>query len=193
MRRAVRSASAPVSSAKDFSDSASDAFGCGDVGVGAVEPRGVRLRFGRAALPSASSRPSAASASAGERALALEVGGELHDPAVEFGDALLGARFFAFERFARDNEPLQRGGGLGFGFAQGGQRGGDLRPAGVDGLRLLAGALGNDADCLVLAALGCRSTSLRRAIQRRWNSSASVRRTCAGDIAIAHRLARLAS
>ena len=55
----------------------------------------------------------------------------------------------------------------------------------VDGLRLLAGALGDLAHCLVLGAARLRSTSAGRASQRRWNSSASVAahlcRKCCGS------------
>ena len=87
----------------------------------------------------------------GERALARQIGGKLLDAAIEFGDPFLGAGFLAFQRFSRDNQPLQRGGGFGFGLPQGGQRGGALGLAGR-GLRLLAGARGDDPDGLVLAA-----------------------------------------
>ncbi len=81
--------------------------------------------------------------------LALDVGGELREAPVEFGDALLGARFLAIEHFARAGQPLQTGGGTGFGFAQAGQFGGaDRLDAG--GLRLLAGPFGLLADIEVM-------------------------------------------
>ena len=88
-----------------------------------------------------------------KRALAHQVGGVLRDAAVEFTDPLLGARFLAFERFARDQQALQRGGRLRLGLAQAGQHGGDfglLRR----GLQLCVGPLGDDANRFVFGALG---------------------------------------
>ena len=125
----------------------------------------------------------------GELALALDVGGELLEPAVEFGDAVLGARFLAVERLARDDEPLQRRGGPGLGLAQCRQAGGDLGLA-LGGLRLLAGAGGDDAHGLVLGALGLADLGLRgdpaQMEQHRLGPA-----HLAGDSAVADRLARL--
>ena len=50
--------------------------------------------------------------------LACDVGRKLHQPAIELGDALLGALFLAIERFARAGEPLQSCRGAGLGLAQ---------------------------------------------------------------------------
>ncbi len=49
--------------------------------------------------------------------LAGDVGGKLHQPAVEFGGALLGARLFAVEHVAGVGESLQPGRGAGLGIA----------------------------------------------------------------------------
>ena len=122
LRRAVRSASAPVSSAKIFSAAPARYR---------LRPPRHRRRRGARALScasrlsvssSAASRASAASASAASALLALDVVGELHEPPVELGHALLGALLLALERLARDQQPLQRGGGLRLGFAQRRQR-----------------------------------------------------------------------
>ena len=85
--------------------------------------------------------------------LARDVGGELRQAAVEFGDALLGALFLAVEQFARIGEPLQAGRGAGFGLAQRRQFGGADR-LDARGFGLLAGALGHLANVEVVGARG---------------------------------------
>jgi len=71
---------------------------------------------------------------------------------VEFGDAFLGARLFAIERFPRRNDSLCGGCRLGFRVAQRRQRrGGQRLPLG--GFRLGAGALGEHPDADVLGVL----------------------------------------
>ena len=82
-----------------------------------------------------------------------DVGGELRQPAVEFGDALLGALFLAVEQFARIGEALQAGRGAGFALAQRRQFGGaDRLDAG--GFGLFAGALGHLANVEVVGSRG---------------------------------------
>jgi len=77
--------------------------------------------------------------------LAGDVGGKLHQPAVELGSAFLGTFFLAIEHVAGVREPLQPGCGAGLSVAQRRQRGGaDRLDAG--GFRLLAGALGHLAN-----------------------------------------------
>ena len=88
-----------------------------------------------------------------QRPLALQIRRELLDAAIELADALLGPRLFAFERFPRDDEPLQGGCGPGLGLAQGRQTGSDLCLLGRR-LRVLAGARRDDANAFVLATLG---------------------------------------
>ena len=53
----------------------------------------------------------------GKRAFTVEVRGELFQTSVEFADPLLGARFFAFQPVAGEDETLQRRRGFGFSFA----------------------------------------------------------------------------
>ena len=90
--------------------------------------------------------------------LAGDVGRKLRQPAVELGDALLGALFLAIQRFARIGEPLQSGGGAGLGLAQRRQfRGAHRLDAGR--LGLFAGAFGHLADAEVV---GLRSPPIRR-------------------------------
>ena len=111
------------------------------------------------------------------------------EPAVELADALLGARLLALERFARDDETLQRRGGLGLGLAQGGQAGGDLSLP-RRGLRLLAGAGGDDADGLVLAPLGVGDLGAGAdpaQVEQQRFGAAHLR----GNVAVAHGLPRL--
>ena len=87
--------------------------------------------------------------------LARDVGRELRQPAIEFGDALLGALFLAVEQFARIGQALQPGRGAGLGLAQRRQFGGaDRLDAG--GLGLFAGALGHFANAEVVGVRGFR-------------------------------------
>ena len=87
--------------------------------------------------------------------LARDVGGKLRQPAIELGDALLGALFLAVEQFARIGEALQPGRGAGFALAQRRQFGGaDRLDAG--GFGLLAGALGHFANAEVVGLRGFR-------------------------------------
>src|SRR6185312_14494644 len=66
----------------------------------------------------------------GVRALLLlagDVGGKLRQPAIELGDALLGALLLAVEHVAGIGEPLQAGGGAGFAITERRQFGGAQR------------------------------------------------------------------
>ena len=74
-----------------------------------------------------------------QRALALDVLGQLNQPPFEFGDALLGAGLLLVERFARDDQALQRGAGAGLRLAQRRHRGGGFACA-LAGLGLRDGA-----------------------------------------------------
>ena len=153
------------------------------------EPQGARLRFGLERLLLGVEARERRLGVGGKRALALEVGGELFEPPVELDDALLGASLLAFERVARDNEALQRGGGLGLRLAQGRQAGGDLRLA-RGRLRLLAGARGDDAHGAVPQPLGLGDFRLGRA-PAQMQQQRFVAAHLAGNVAVAHRLPRL--
>ena len=85
--------------------------------------------------------------------LALDVGGELLEPQIELGHAVLGARFLAVEVLQRDVEPVQRRAGARLRLAQLGQPGCDLRLA-LGGFRLRLGAAGDLAQRHVLGVLG---------------------------------------
>ena len=121
--------------------------------------------------------------------LAGDVGGKLRQPAVELGDALLGALFLAVERFAGIGQPLQPGRGAGFGLAQRRQFGSaDRLDAG--GFGLLAGALGHFADAEVVGAGGLRDVGMGlqpAQMEQRGLGLAHLGR----DLAVADRLARL--
>ena len=153
------------------------------------EPQGARLRFGLERLLLGVEARERRLGVGGKRALALEIGGELFEPPVELDDALLGASLLAFERVARDNEALQRGGGLGLRLAQGRQAGGDLRLA-RGRLRLLAGARGDDAHGAVPQPLGLGDFRLGRA-PAQMQQQRFVAAHLAGNVAVAHRLPRL--
>ena len=85
--------------------------------------------------------------------VAGDVGGELRQPAIEFGDALLGALFLAVEQFAGIGQALQPGRGAGFGIAQRRHFGSaDRLDAG--GFGLLAGALSHFADAEIVGLAG---------------------------------------
>ena len=123
-------------SAKDFSETGDRGFRRGDALIDAGEPGVALLRRGlqRGFF---GVEPAERGLGVGrERPLALQIGGELRDAAIEFADALLGARFLALERFARDQKPLQGRSRSGFDVAQARQCGGgfglarrDLEPA----------------------------------------------------------------
>ena len=129
--------------------------------VDAAQLRGVGLRVGAQHFFFAREPHQGRRGIGGERAFAREIGGVLAEPAVEFGDALLGAGFFAFERVARHQEALQRGGGTGLGLAQGRQAGGDGSLA-DRGFGLLGGAVGDDADGEIPGLLGGADLDPRR-------------------------------
>ena len=84
---------------------------------------------------------------------ARDIGGELRQPPVELGDALLGALFLAVEQFARIGEALQSRRGAGFALAERRQFGGADR-LDARGLGLLAGPLGHFANVDVMGARG---------------------------------------
>ena len=121
-------------------------------------------------------------------ALALEIGGKLVEPALQFGDALLGAGFLALESLARDDEPLQRRGRLGFGFAQGRQLGREW-PA--------ASRPPPDRRCARRPRVGPRPGALRlldfgsRPDQAQMEQQRLSAAHMFGNVAVAHRLPRL--
>ena len=122
-------------------------------------------------------------------ALALDIGGKLDEPLVELDHAVLGAGFFLFESFARDHQPLQRGGGPRFGVAQRRHRGGGLGLAGGS-LRLRAGLVADHADGEVAALFGFRQLGIGAdpaQMEQRGLGGAHLRR----DVAVADRLPRL--
>jgi len=90
----------------------------------------------------------------------------LHEPQVEFGDAVLGARFLAIEVLQRDVEPVQGGAGARLGLAQFGQRGGD-KGLTLGGFRFGATRV---ATSRTQTSLACSAsvTSPVAAAQRRW-------------------------
>ncbi len=91
----------------------------------------------------------------GELLLALAVGGKLHQPQIELGKAVLGARFLAVEVLQCDVEAVQRGAGARLGLAQFGQRGGSERlPLGGLGFRAHTGR--DFADTDVFGVFGFR-------------------------------------
>ena len=121
--------------------------------------------------------------------LAGDVGGKLRQPAIELGDALLGPLLLAVEQVARIGEPLQAGGGAGFGLAQRRQFGGaDRLDAG--GFGLLAGALGHLAHGEVVGVAGLADVGIgfdpAQMEQHRLGLAHLGR-----DLAVADRLARL--
>ena len=134
----------PVSSSAAFSDVASTRVRFGDalVDAGALGFVGAGLALQRVFF---ARQPCQRRLGVRSQApLALDVGAELDQAAVELGHAVLGARLLAFERLARRDQTLQGGGGLGLGLAQGRQVGGRERLA-RRRLGLLAGALGDHA------------------------------------------------
>ena len=78
----------------------------------------------------------------GELLLALDVGGELLEPQIEFGDAVLGALLLAVEVLLGDVKAMQGGARARLGLAQFRQRGGRQRLA-FGGFGFGAGAVGN--------------------------------------------------
>ncbi len=111
------------------------------------------------------------------------------DAAVEFDDPLLGAGFLALEALSRHDEPLQPGGGAGLGFSQARQHRGEIGLA-RRGLCLFSGARRDDANRFVLGAAGLGDFALRRdpaQMEEQGFGAADL----AGNIAVAHRLARL--
>ena len=121
--------------------------------------------------------------------LAADVGRKLRQPAVEFGDALLGAFFLAVERLARIGQPLQSGGGTGFGLAQRRQFGGAHR-LDAGGFRLLAGALGHLADAEVVDAAGFGDVGIGLEPAQMKQHGLGLAHL-GGDFAVADRLPRL--
>ncbi len=164
-------------------------FGRGNAGIGAIEPGiGFARELAKRCFFGVESAERGFGV-VGERAFPRQIGGELLDATVEFGDPLLRSRLFAIERFARDQEALQGCGGLCFGLAQSGQCGGSL---GLPrrSLGLLAHLRRHDADRFVLAAPGFLDFASRGSpaqMKQQRFGPAHLRR----DIAIAHRLASL--
>ncbi len=121
--------------------------------------------------------------------LARDVGRKLHQPAVEFGDALLGALFLAVEGFARAGQPLQSGRGPRLGLAQRRQFGSTDR-LNSRGFRLFAGALGHLADREVVGGGGFGNAGMgldpAQVKQQRLGLA-----HFGGDLAVADRLPRL--
>ena len=113
----------------------------------------------------------------------------MRQPAIELGDALLGALFLAVQRLARIGEPLQSGGGAGLAVAQRRQFGGaDRLDAG--GLGLFAGALGHLADAEIVDPAGFADVGIglqpAQMKERRLGLA-----HLGGDFAVANRLAGL--
>ena len=118
LRCAVRSASAVVRSLKIFSAAVSSASASDTLASTPLRRPALSRASARMVSSSAARRAIACSASAREPLLALGVGGELHKPQIEFGDAVLGARLFAVEILQGDIEPVQRRAGTRLGLAQ---------------------------------------------------------------------------
>ncbi len=137
------------------------AVGLRDLGVDAAAAAGALARLAADGLFLGGQPRERGFGVGGEHALALDVGGELLEPQVELGDAVLGALLFAFEVLLRDVEPVQRGAGARLGLAQFRQRGGGKRLA-LGGFGLRAGALGDHAHAGVLGVFGLAHLGLRR-------------------------------
>ena len=105
------------------------AIGLDDARIDAAALAGVLARFGADGFFLGGKPGERRFGVGGELLFALDVGGELHEPHVKLGDAVLGARFLAVEVLLRDGEPVQRGAGAGFRLAQFGQRCGGERLA----------------------------------------------------------------
>ena len=125
-----------------------------------------------------------------QRALARDVVLELREPAIELGDALLGAGLLGVERVAGDDQALQGGGGARFGLAQRRHRGGRGLAA-LAGLGLGDGGVGDRAHAQILGALGVGDLGLgaepAQVVQRGLDLAHLGR-----DVAVADRLPRLA-
>ena len=125
----------------------------------------------------------------GKPLLALAFRGELHEPQIELGDAVLGARLFAVEILQRDIEAVQRRAGARLRLAQLGQCGGGQCLT-LGGFRLGPGTIGNRAHADVFSVLGLRHLIIgsgpAQMIQRRFRL-AHLRR----HRAVADRLPRL--
>ena len=142
-----------VSSAKIFSAADKRAVGFRDFGIDAAAAAGAFARLRADGLFLGGEPRERRFGVGGQPLLALDVGGELHEPQLEFGDAVLGARFLAIEVLRGDVEAMQRGAGARLGLAQLGQRRRGMRLA-RGGFRLRAGALGDLAHADVLGVLG---------------------------------------
>ena len=88
-----------------------------------------------------------------QRALALDVLGELNQAALELGEPLAGAGLLLVERVARADQALQRGAGAHLGVAQRRHRDGGFLAL-LAGLGLRDGGVGDGAHAEVLGALG---------------------------------------
>ncbi len=106
MRRAVKSASAPVNSVNDLLRGGKRSVCCNDAFIDAGQAPVVRLRLGLERLVLGGEPFERRLRVGGKRALAVEISRELLKASAEFADALLGARFLALERVARDEEAL---------------------------------------------------------------------------------------
>ncbi len=91
--------------------------------------------------------------------LARDISRKLRQPAVEFGDALLGALFLAVQRFARIGQPLQPGRGAGLGLAQRRQFGGAHR-LDAGGFGLFPRTFGHLADAEIVGMGGFRDVGI---------------------------------
>ena len=181
LRRAVRSASAPVASLKFFSDSESSAS--------AAATRSSALT--RLLSPASRSRRSAAGFFGQPRQrilrirrqlpLARDVVVELQQPLRQFGEALLGARLLAVERIARGHEPLQRRARARLGLAQRRQRGRRPHPA-LSPVCVCASVAAATSRMPAARACSPAASSVLAFSQRRWNSVASCLRTCADTL-----------
>ena len=129
LRWAARSASAVVTSVKIFSAADKCAVGLGHFGVDAAAAAGAFARLRADGFFLGGEARDRCSASAASRCSRSRIGGELHQPQIELGDAVLGARLFAVEILQRDIEAVQRRAGARLCLAQLGQCGGGQSPA----------------------------------------------------------------
>ena len=125
-----------------------------------------------------------------QRALALDVLGQLNEASLQLGEALARARLLLVERIARADQALQRGARAHLGIAQRRHRDRGFLAL-LAGLGLRDGGVGHGADAEILGAFGVADFGLRvdpAQMEQRRLGLADV----GGDHAVADRLASLA-